>query len=300
MTDIGRGLLEPTLHFVHDDDVVTDLDVSCMYLNPTVLLNVNQQEPVPMNAAIAPAAAETAVVESMADIVAASQESTIAAKALLQPTGKGGKKLKPTKDQKKQFRKMLQQNQKMGRSLQSSAIMSALQRHVIKTPEQLMIEKAVANTHTFLVKVLGERQARAFFKAGPDTLAAKFFTDAFCAANPTVVADSTGRQRTLTEIHEYFIQRELIKLAQVADETNPLLGLTKGLEETFDGAGKAVDPELPVDVADMEPDRAMEEEFKANVFKPTEATADEPEAFLAVERPTHEADRLIIDSLQAK
>lgn len=214
------------------------------------------------------------VIDSMANIVAASQESVHATKAVM-PTK--GKNIKPTKAQKKQFKKMLQQNPKMARSVHTNTIMSALQRHVIKTPEQLMIEKAVADTHKFLVEILGERQAAAFFKAGPDTKATKFFSPAFCAANPTIVSTLEGSPRSLTEIHEYFIQRALLDLAEAADQTNPELGLEQGLSAVFDAVGKHVDIDLTVDATDI---KELEAKFEAGVFKPTVADAvEEPALF---------------------
>lgn len=214
------------------------------------------------------------VIDSMANIVAASQESVLATQAVM-PTK--GKNIKPTKAQKKQLKKMLQQNPKMARSIHTNTIMSALQRHVIKTPEQLMIEKAVADTHKFLVEILGERQAAAFFKAGPDTTATKFFSPAFCAANPTIVATPEGSPRSLTEIHEYFIQRALLDLAGVVDQTNPELGLEQGLSAVFDSVGKHVDTGLTVDATDI---KELEEKFEAGVFKPIVAGAvEEPTLF---------------------
>lgn len=131
--------------------------------------------------------------------------------------------IKPlTKKQQKQQKYMMKNMQSHIRSYQRKSqaqhVMSKLFNHSIRTPEQLRQVHATRNAREELTSLLGQRQADAFFAAGPDVKCHDFFPKVTVDANPKLMTDIQGQSRTLAQVYEYYIYKHVMLLA-AKDET---------------------------------------------------------------------------------
>jgi hypothetical protein len=192
--------------------------------------------------------------EHAPEILGATEEKEFSDfKALLDPKSKKGKKAS-----KKKQRGLTRQVQGMHRQLQAQHIMARLTECRILTPEEKLIKRAEQLAKDELNTILGERQAAAFFRSKPDTLASAFFSAATYDLNPKLMSTEAGTSRTLTEIYEYFIYKHANKLMITTGgqvEFSPGQ-VESGLDKQVEEASAA--PLVPVEVIEIDPEAQLD------------------------------------------
>uniref|UniRef100_A0AB39CCK8 Uncharacterized protein n=1 Tax=Pseudomonas phage RVTF4 TaxID=3236931 RepID=A0AB39CCK8_9VIRU len=213
---------------------------------------------------------ETGTMQATQEIIAASQEKELNREELaaleqfreqtgIDATAEGvqapqkaltKKQLKAAKYAQKNMMRQLQQFQRQG---QASHIMNRLFQHSIRTPEQARHIQAHDLAKLELRKILGDRQAEAFFGAKADTKTHDFFPKATIEANPKLMTSVTGEARTLSQVFEYFIYKHFMILTEKAGAE-----VTEPLNTSIDWATEGTIPEYkayeeaPVEAAEAE------------------------------------------------